>query len=212
MEKGDKGSTMILFLHVRYLPFSLLFSPFFPIFPLSSSFYRPFLFLPYFPTFSSYLFRLLPCRLIQFLVVSFTLPSFFFPPTFLYLFPSVCFLCSSLFFLGAGVSVACCWYCSRSMHLKCSSLRCFLNYLNKVKQEAQLSPSDRAMRLVSSNLANYHATVQKQLIRQVLTKPMVWSRKYSWRQCVINKPTTVELCISPVYRRLAMANFFKFTV
>jgi len=27
------------------------------------------------------------------------------------------------------------------------------------KQEAQLSPSDRAMRLVSSNLANYHATV-----------------------------------------------------
>ena len=34
-------------------------------------------------------------------------------------------------------------------------------------QEAQLSPSDRAMRLV--NLANYHATVQKLLIRQ----PMV---------------------------------------
>ena len=41
------------------------------------------------------------------------------------------------------------------------------------QQEAQLSPSDRAMRLVSSNLANYHATVQKLLIRQVLTKPMV---------------------------------------
>jgi len=41
------------------------------------------------------------------------------------------------------------------------------------EQEAQLSPSDRAMRLVSNNLANYHATVQKLLIRQVLTKPMV---------------------------------------
>ena len=40
-------------------------------------------------------------------------------------------------------------------------------------QKAQLSPSDRAMRLVSSNVANYHATVQKLLIRQVLTKPMV---------------------------------------
>ena len=40
-------------------------------------------------------------------------------------------------------------------------------------QKAQLSPSDRAMRLVSSNLANYYATVQKLLIRQVLTKPMV---------------------------------------
>ena len=42
----------------------------------------------------------------------------------------------------------------------------------KDKQEAQLSPSDRTMRLVSSNLANYHATVQKLLIRQVLTKPI----------------------------------------
>jgi len=41
------------------------------------------------------------------------------------------------------------------------------------QQEAQLSPSDRAMRLVSSNLANYQAAVQKLLIRQVLTKPMV---------------------------------------
>ena len=40
-------------------------------------------------------------------------------------------------------------------------------------QEAQLSPSDRAMRLVSSNLASSHATVQKLLIRQVLTKLMV---------------------------------------
>ena len=26
---------------------------------------------------------------------------------------------------------------------------------------------------------------------------------------VINKPTTVELCISPVYRQLAVAKFFK---
>jgi len=41
---------------------------------------------------------------------------------------------------------------------------------SKQVQEAQLSPSDRAMPLISSNLANYHATVQKLLIRQVLTK------------------------------------------
>jgi len=46
-------------------------------------------------------------------------------------------------------------------------------YSSLVKQEAQLSPSDRAMRLVSSNLARCHATVQKLLIRQVLTKLMV---------------------------------------
>jgi len=38
---------------------------------------------------------------------------------------------------------------------------------------AELSQSDRAIRLVSSNIANYHATVQKLLIRQVLTKSMV---------------------------------------
>ena len=44
---------------------------------------------------------------------------------------------------------------------------------------------------------------------QVLTKPMVWSWRFSCRQCVINKPTTVELCISPVYRRLDVAKFFK---
>jgi len=36
--------------------------------------------------------------------------------------------------------------------------------------EAQLSPRDRAMRRVSSNLANYHATVQKLLVRQVLNQ------------------------------------------
>jgi len=41
------------------------------------------------------------------------------------------------------------------------------------QQEAQLSPSDRAMRLVSSNLASCHATMHKLLIRQVLTKLMV---------------------------------------
>ena len=52
-------------------------------------------------------------------------------------------------------------------------------------QEAPLSLSDRAMRLVSSNLANYHATVQKLLTRQVLTKSMVWSWRFSQRQCVI---------------------------
>jgi len=36
------------------------------------------------------------------------------------------------------------------------------------------------------NLANCHATVQKLLIRQVLTKSMVWSWKFSRRQYVID--------------------------
>ena len=93
-------------------------------------------------------------------------------------------------------------------------------------------PRDRAMRRVNWNLANCHATVHKLLIRQVLTKSMVWSWIFSRRQCVIdnvhstmtrpsrfhclwcviNKPTTVELCISPVYRRLAVAKFSKSTM
>ena len=38
------------------------------------------------------------------------------------------------------------------------------------RQEAQLSPRDRAMLRVSWNLANCHATVQKLLVRQVLNQ------------------------------------------
>ena len=38
------------------------------------------------------------------------------------------------------------------------------------QQEAQLSPTDRAMRRVSRNHANCHATVQKLLVRQVLNQ------------------------------------------
>ena len=53
-------------------------------------------------------------------------------------------------------------------------------------QEAQLSLRDHAMRRVNWNLANCHATVQKLLIRQVLTKSMVWSWRFSRRQCVID--------------------------
>jgi len=37
-------------------------------------------------------------------------------------------------------------------------------------QKAQLSPRDRAMRRVSWNLANCHATVQKPFVRQVLNR------------------------------------------
>jgi len=50
-------------------------------------------------------------------------------------------------------------------------------------------PRDRAMHRVSRNLANCHATVQKLLVRQVLTKSTVRSWRFSWRQCVINMCT-----------------------
>jgi len=44
---------------------------------------------------------------------------------------------------------------------RCSARVC--NVFPYIKQEAQLSPSDRAMRLISSFLAYCHATVQKLL-------------------------------------------------
>jgi len=56
----------------------------------------------------------------------------------------------------------------------------------KFYKEAPLSPRDRAMRRVNWNLANCHTTVQKLLIRQLLTKSMVWSWRFSLRQCVID--------------------------
>ena len=59
-------------------------------------------------------------------------------------------------------------------------------YAHHSEQKAQLSPRDRAMRRVNWNLANCHATVQNLLIRQVLTKSMVWSWRFSRRQCVID--------------------------
>ena len=50
-------------------------------------------------------------------------------------------------------------------------------YVNSIAscalQESQLSPRDRAMRRVNGNIANCDATVQKLLIRQVLSKSMV---------------------------------------
>jgi len=77
----------------------------------------------------------------------------------------------------------------------------------------------RWLHRVSWNLANCHATVQKLLIRQVLHKPVMKLEGYSATVCnkhvhstmtrsscfhcpagVINKPTTGELWISPVYR------------
>ena len=67
--------------------------------------------------------------------------------------------------------------------------RCWLGGrkgIRPVKQEAELSPRDRAMRRVNWNFANCHTTVQKLLIRQVLTKSMVWSWRFSRRQCVID--------------------------
>jgi len=56
-------------------------------------------------------------------------------------------------------------------------------------QEAQLSPKYRAMRRVSWNLANCHATVQKLLVRQVLNRSKLCSWRVTVGQCVINMYT-----------------------
>jgi len=67
----------------------------------------------------------------------------------------------------------------------------------KILQEAQLSPSDRAMRLVSSNLASYHATVQKLLIRQAMCHKQTDDGRVVYITCI---PT------------LAVAKFSKFAM
>ena len=76
-----------------------------------------------------------------------------------------CRQCNSLF---KSFYLACCGVGStlkqHASHVRPSGQLCVL-------QEAQLSPSDRAMRRVSRNLANYHTTVQKLLVQQVLNKP-----------------------------------------
>jgi len=65
------------------------------------------------------------------------------------------------------------------------------------RQEAQLSPMDRAMHRVSWNLAYCHATVQKLLVRQVLNKSKLWSWRVTVDRCVIN------MCTQPWRDRVA---------
>ena len=60
------------------------------------------------------------------------------------------------------------------------------NHSNSTRQEAQLSPRDCAMRLVSWKLANCYVTVQKLLVRQVLDKSKLWSWRVTVGRCVIN--------------------------
>jgi len=63
--------------------------------------------------------------------------------------------------------------------------------------EAQLSQRDSAMRRVSWNLANCHATVQKLFVRQVLNKSKLWSWRVTVGRCVIN------MCTQPWRDRVA---------
>jgi len=112
----------------------------------------------------------------------------------------VCIYYGTCAICQAGIQLNHCRYlcCVHSFHTECMgtcleirsirplmSISLSVHLTTLFQQEAQLS-SDRAMRLVSSNLANCHATVQKLLIQQVLTKLMVWSWKFSRRQCVMN--------------------------
>ena len=69
--------------------------------------------------------------------------------------------------------------------------------LKSLIQEAQLSPKDRAMRRVSWNLANCHATAEKLLVRQVLNKSKLWSWRVKVGRCVIN------MCTQPWRIRVA---------
>jgi len=109
----------------------------------------------------------------------------------------------------------------------------FSNLLSLLhKQEAPLSPSDRAMRLVSSkscqlpcNSAETTYTTSPDQTDGMKLEIQLEEMRDRQRALnhnanesapivsgVINKPMTVELCISPVYRRLAVAKFSKSTM
>ena len=59
------------------------------------------------------------------------------------------------------------------------------------------------MRIVSSNLANYHATVQKLLIRQVLTQ---CSRIRIFRFFQISKNMTFYVCFEMTYQKVVKSH------
>jgi len=109
----------------------------------------------------------------------------------------------------------------------------YLNITSHSLQEAQLSLRDHAMRRVNWNLANFHATVQCRNYLYDKSWPNRWYEvgdlvggnawytmcTQPWRDRVgchclkCHKQTDdVELCISPVYRRLAVAKFSKSTM
>ena len=75
-------------------------------------------------------------------------------------------LCSHYFQLAGWLYRV---YWTRTHHARCSPNANSLSRYT-ARQEAQLSPRDRAMRRVSWSLANCHATVQKLLVRQVLNQ------------------------------------------
>jgi len=75
------------------------------------------------------------------------------------------------------------------------------------EQEAQLSPSDTTSPDQSDGmkLERVMNNVHSRLNRDATESAPIVSG-------VINKPTTVELCVSHVYRRLAVAKFSKSTM
>ena len=60
----------------------------------------------------------------------------------------------------------------------------------------------------SYEVGGYSGTMCNKHVHSTMTRPS----RFHCLIGVINKPTTVELCISPVYRRLAVAKFSKCTM
>ena len=97
------------------------------------------------------------------------------------------------------------WHCSvhtrvitryTYMHTKRFMIHTYI-HTHIHNKKTQLSPRDRAMRRVSWNLVNCHATVQKLLVRQVPNKSKLWSWRVTMGRCVIN------MCTQPWRDRVA---------
>jgi len=78
---------------------------------------------------------------------------------------------------------------------RCCTISCDCQH----RQYDQLSPRDRAMRCVSWNYANCHATGQKLLVRQVMNK----SKLRSWRVKVGRCVSLINMCTQPWRIRVA---------
>ena len=85
---------------------------------------------------------------------------------------------------------------------------CQLKSCQLPRNSAETTCTTRPEQIDIMKLEDYSGPMCNKHVHSTMTR----SSRYLCLIGVINKPTTVELCISPVYRRLAVANFFKSTM
>ena len=85
---------------------------------------------------------------------------------------------------------------------------CQLKSCQLPRNSAETTCTTRPEQIEVMKLQGYSGPMCNKHVHSTMTR----SSRYLCLIGVINKPTTVELCISPVCRRLAVAKFFKSTM